>query len=177
MCPDKQLLSAYYDGEVPSPWREKIDVHLEECAACRDTAARYHGLSKMLRASYLPEPETAAFTRIRARTLESGTRRAPLWRKRVSLPLAAAAALIFFGSGMALTLFTRAMPETDSIVEYRLRRTEDAAKVQNMDELLALLAKGDSGSELTITLPERNFHTYGKPVFFRAEDFLQGKKQ
>ncbi|MCL2809278.1 MAG: zf-HC2 domain-containing protein [Treponema sp.] len=36
MCPDPQLLSIYLDGELPSPWKEKLESHLNECAACKE---------------------------------------------------------------------------------------------------------------------------------------------
>ncbi|MCL1818391.1 MAG: zf-HC2 domain-containing protein [Spirochaetaceae bacterium] len=176
MCPDKQLLSAYCDGEVPSPWREKIQAHLEECGACRNAALRYGRLSKILRSGETPAPREAAFARVRERVLASPARRLSLWRKRVSLPLAAAAALVFFAGGMAVTLFTRELPEAASVAELRQRRAEDTANVQNIDELLKILAEGDSGGELTITLPQRNFHAHGKPAFFRAEDLARGKQ-
>jgi anti-sigma factor RsiW len=48
MCPDRELLSAYFDGEVPSPWRERIARHLESCAACTRTLERYSGLAATL---------------------------------------------------------------------------------------------------------------------------------
>ena len=177
MCPDKQLLSAYCDGEVPSPWREKIGSHLEECGACRDIAARCRRLSETLRSAESCAPDAAAFARVRERVLASPDRHASLWNRRISLPLAAAAALVFFGSGVAVTLFSRVMPETIAVAEKRVRRTEDAARVQNMDELLKILKAGDSEGELTITLPQRNFSAYGKPVFYRAEELAQGKKK
>ncbi|MBU1079772.1 MAG: zf-HC2 domain-containing protein, partial [Spirochaetes bacterium] len=34
MCPDRELLSAWADGEVPSPWRETIDRHVAACESC-----------------------------------------------------------------------------------------------------------------------------------------------
>jgi anti-sigma factor RsiW len=35
MCPDPQLLSVYMDGELPSPWKEKMEAHLEKCSVCK----------------------------------------------------------------------------------------------------------------------------------------------
>ena len=35
MCPDPQLLSIYMDGELPSPWKEKMEAHLAECPECK----------------------------------------------------------------------------------------------------------------------------------------------
>jgi anti-sigma factor RsiW len=35
MCPDPQLLSIFIAGELPSPWKEKLESHLAECSVCR----------------------------------------------------------------------------------------------------------------------------------------------
>ena len=171
MCPDKQLLSAYYDGEAPSSLGEKIDRHLEKCGACRDALSRLRALSEILQNAQPPEPDASVFARVRERVFASAARRVSLWNKRVRLPLAAAAALIFFGGGMAFTLFTRILPEAASVAETQLRRTEEAARAQNMDELLAILAQDDFSGELTIALPQQNFRAHGRPVILRAEDF------
>ncbi len=34
MCPDKSILSAYFDGEVDSYWSKEIENHLTECKKC-----------------------------------------------------------------------------------------------------------------------------------------------
>jgi len=38
MCPDETLLTAYVDDEVPSPWKERIEAHLDQCARCRSVS-------------------------------------------------------------------------------------------------------------------------------------------
>ena len=34
VCPDSQIISIYLDGELPSPWKEKMEAHLEQCSSC-----------------------------------------------------------------------------------------------------------------------------------------------
>ncbi|HUX41931.1 MAG TPA: zf-HC2 domain-containing protein [Rectinemataceae bacterium] len=51
MCPDMELLSAWADDEVPSPWKERISSHLEGCRSCADKVAGIKRLSLRLRAS------------------------------------------------------------------------------------------------------------------------------
>jgi hypothetical protein len=41
MCPNKELLSVYFDNEMPSPWREKLGAHLAICPECRAVADGY----------------------------------------------------------------------------------------------------------------------------------------
>ncbi len=40
-CPDSDLFSAYIDGEVPSPWKEKLEFHLSSCLECKKRTERY----------------------------------------------------------------------------------------------------------------------------------------
>jgi len=47
-CPDSDLYSALADGEVPSPWKERLEKHLASCAACRKKADRYAMVSRHL---------------------------------------------------------------------------------------------------------------------------------
>jgi hypothetical protein len=49
MCPDKQLLSVYHDGELPSPWKEKMAAHLAVCPACQAVVDSYARLSGVMR--------------------------------------------------------------------------------------------------------------------------------
>ena len=51
MCPDTELLSAWSDGEVPSPWKERIASHLEGCRSCADRVAGFKRLSLRLRSA------------------------------------------------------------------------------------------------------------------------------
>jgi len=45
MCPERQIISVYVDGELPSPWREKMEAHLESCEECRIALAKYRNLN------------------------------------------------------------------------------------------------------------------------------------
>ncbi len=55
MCPDSKLLSAFYDGEVHSPWKEKIEVHLNECSECRSVLEGFSAQSELLHSEEIPE--------------------------------------------------------------------------------------------------------------------------
>ena len=66
MCPDRDLVSAYTDGEVPSPWRERLEEHIASCRDCADLAASYADLSASLRAE-AESGEAAALARCRVR--------------------------------------------------------------------------------------------------------------
>jgi len=48
MCPDRQIISLYLDGELPSPWKEKMKTHLASCPKCRSAFAGYGKLRENL---------------------------------------------------------------------------------------------------------------------------------
>jgi anti-sigma factor RsiW len=48
MCPDPQMISLFFDRELPSPWKEKMAAHLRECPACQERLSRYGELSLAL---------------------------------------------------------------------------------------------------------------------------------
>jgi hypothetical protein len=114
MCPDRQILSVYLDGELPSPWKEKMESHLASCPRCRETVETWKRISGEMRAGEEPCPQERVWERIRGRVKDaegpkrffageesfpapspaglSGRSLGALWRRRVVLPFPAAAA-------------------------------------------------------------------------------------
>lgn len=106
-CPDPDLFSAYFDGEVPSPWKEKIERHLASCPSCAALTGRFSTLRQTLTRegsmpALSPERMEASFARLsakRAAVLErrndrTETRLAEWFHASVSVPLPALAALL-----------------------------------------------------------------------------------
>jgi hypothetical protein len=126
MCPDRQILSVYLDGELPSPWKEKMEHHLASCPLCRKTVETWKRLSGEMRMEEDPAAGARVWERIRRRIEDAeGTGRflagegravislpadsyspAPgnLWRRRVILPFPAAAAMAAAAAAMVLAL-------------------------------------------------------------------------
>lgn len=50
MCPDKELFSAYVDGEVPEPWCSRLADHIASCEKCRDVVCTYSALKNKVKA-------------------------------------------------------------------------------------------------------------------------------
>jgi hypothetical protein len=121
MCPDRQILSVYLDGELPSPWKEKMESHLVSCSHCRKTVDSWKQISDRLREA---EGETGSQDRVwecigrRIKDFEeskgipagnggfsvtAGRRTfTDLWRRRVILPFPAAAALGAVAAALAV---------------------------------------------------------------------------
>ncbi len=116
-CPDHELFSAYCDGEVPSPWKEKLERHVAGCPECKKLTDRHASLSARLREgspTLTREALDASFARLQARrsltegrTADSG--RAEWFRTTVRLPLPALAAMFLAAIILpsALTLSSR----------------------------------------------------------------------
>ncbi len=67
MCPDLDLLSAFVDGEVPSPWKERIEAHIKSCASCAAKVEEYRKLDAFLVEERRGFDSMAATDRVRNR--------------------------------------------------------------------------------------------------------------
>lgn len=116
-CPDPDLFSAYFDGEVPSPWKEKLESHLSSCPECKKRTEQYAILRTALvtnKPSLTADKLEASYTRLCARmgSRPSASRAnttgkyAQWFRTSVSIPLPAAAALLLVAI-MVPTLLAR----------------------------------------------------------------------
>jgi len=164
MCPDTTLLAAYVDGEVPSPWDERIEEHLHECEQCRARVAQYRGLSARLREGDRIDAVRlgASVARVRAR-VAAGPRRvalldripalAALGSRRVSvpLPLLAASLLLFvFFAGLGLGLFGfRAHGGSALALSTKLPVSGNS----NIESLVSTLSQTDPSQFVTIQAP------------------------
>lgn len=86
-----QLLSAYLDDALWSGERETVQVHLADCARCRDRVAELRAVSRLLAALPRPSPSRSLVPRLDAA-------RGPVWLRPVRL-------LGAMGSGVFLFLF------------------------------------------------------------------------
>lgn len=48
ICPDKVVISEYIDGQLPSPWDEKLKTHLAECEECSAYYQKHKKYSEVL---------------------------------------------------------------------------------------------------------------------------------
>jgi hypothetical protein len=191
MCPDRQILSVYYDCELPSPWKEKMEAHLAGCPECRARLEKIGGLSAVLRekpvyaAGRSPEeaqlrvwdalasrPDKAAKPAI------SPAKFRRIWGRSVSIPLPAAVAMaVFFVLTFTIILFKRPM-DPDRMPDTAISADMDIdmhgiVPVSNMSEVLQYLGQDNSGTDIMIIrLPEtQQFMSTGKPTIIRAADY------
>jgi anti-sigma factor RsiW len=100
-------LSGYADGELPLEDQRWWDVHLEQCAACRQGLSRIRSLRTSLRHHLPPSEPSSAFREELRQLIRSeetaGVLRAPLRRRTWPMALGGAlAATLVFALGLGL---------------------------------------------------------------------------
>ena len=189
MCPERQMISLYLDGELSSPWKEKMEAHLEACPACRAVLASYRRLGtgsaalsggavsaagervweKLLEQS--PELAEAEFTPLRRTRPVSR-----IWNRSITLPLPAVAAaavlvIVVFLAVSAMGGRSQPLP-AESMAVIGLDDWGIVPVQQDMSEVMRYLAGQDSGDFMVIRLPEsRTFSQTGEPALINAADY------
>ncbi len=181
MCPDDALLSAYSDGEVPSPWKERMDAHINACMHCQAKVANLKRLSSALVGGFDAEERqflSTARSRIAAsidfsaapgKTTDLHTRLwHELWSRRISLPMpllaaSAAAFVLIFGAAMGIFGSFKGISQeaSGSIASASKTITAQSATL----ELMAQYMKQQSVQPVMIEIPgESVFYQSGNPL-------------
>lgn len=183
MCPDTELLSAYYDHELDDLWEKRIAEHVCKCSACQSKLVRFGRLSEKLHRIEGPELDASMLRSWAAIQEARGRRTIPLWSRRVSIPIPvlAAAAAVFvavFGLGVFFNLNGGSAPVPTG-PPVAVQQTEIAPvdfQVSNMNDLLNYLNSQDLGTSVVIQLPKGvDQLSVGKPQLIRAADFNRGE--
>lgn len=207
MCPDRELLSAFADGEVPSPWDAKIERHAADCPRCREAL---DGLRRLRAAFYEGAPSGAegrveegrvaerrgaerrnfeearlelARGRVLSRVNETLAARGParpsLWSRRVSLPLPAAAAAALAAGLLAMAWATTGARNAELRMALNAApQPAPAIASTGMESILELIARQEAGVNITISLPAgASVRPSGEPIMIREADFRPGSGQ
>ncbi|MDR2160115.1 MAG: zf-HC2 domain-containing protein [Treponema sp.] len=184
MCPDREILSVYLDGELPSPWKEKLESHLGGCARCRERLEAYRAVRRMVLDRPAAGAMEAAKERVRA-GLEKRMGAAPryrsagVWRRHIAVPLpVAAAAAAVFVIVLALVWMRRPavyLPESETMAsEIDVR---GIVPISDMDGVLQYLSGEDTGNYVILKLPEsRNFTSTGEPMILKEADYRSSRQ-
>lgn len=181
MCPDEELLSAYVDGEVPSPWKERMERHVSACARCSRTLERYRLLDRRLGSVESPsERQSLEAARMRLAASVSVARPLPgyrqlfvqqfkhLWSERVALPipvLAAGLVMLIFLTGLGLGVFSPLGGSGNRIVKVP---GNSQAQVAWMEAMAAYMKQNTVPSVMIEMPKEAIFEELGRPVIVSA---------
>ena len=199
MCPDRQIISLYHDGELPSPWKEKLEAHLKTCLKCRVVLSGYRNITDDLR-EYSRETVMAARDRVWRKftapdlivTERAGGQNSPrpvsekrIWKRTITLPLPAAAAAAIFVIFGFFILFGIRSEKPAPAQEYitagigagiGLDDHGMLPPIQDMNEVLRYLSSQNSSDFMIIRLPEsRKFSRSGEPTLINAADYPRGR--
>ncbi|MDR2553105.1 MAG: zf-HC2 domain-containing protein [Treponema sp.] len=174
MCPDRQILSVYFDGELGSPWQEKFEKHLEFCPQCQTVLEGYRICRERL-GTGPGATEGKAMEQIweTIRFLPRRRRRS-FWTGSISVPIpltaAAAAALVLVFTLTILAGFRqpRVKPADSQLAGLEV---EDMTPVSDMASFFKYLEGGDSPDMVIIRLPATTFKRSGEPQMLRAADY------
>jgi len=199
MCPDVQILSIYRDEELPSPWKEKLESHLNECSCCRK---KLDAFGKLTEKPASDEQEIIESVKNRVwRNLQSRKQFQPrivkndnssnssrIWQKKLSIPLpAAAAAAVIITLITVMWLrggennnsgFAQQQNPYDRTGFMLAAEDDDIPGIMPVSDINGVLQYLDSsGSEIIILrLPEnKSFSRTGEPAILRAADFQQSE--
>jgi anti-sigma factor RsiW len=175
------MLSLYHDGELPSPWKEKLESHLADCSDCRERLERLRCLSGVLSEPAdlsIGPAQDRVWQRLSNPNGAAPTRRwpQPIWNRSVRVPLplllAAAALVLVFGVFFVRTPRTAA-PAATALSALDM---QTVVPVTDLNGIWQYLGNDDSGDIVIIRLPEsRSFNSYGEPAIMRAADYGGGK--
>jgi anti-sigma factor RsiW len=183
MCPDRQILSAWLDGEIDAPWDGALEEHVGSCPDCRARLERLEAVRRSLLEA--PEPDwRPAMERVRSSLVSRGLaaeRTAPVWHRRVSLPvpLAAAAVLLVLVLAGALAVavvrssygMVRITRQGSSGMEIRI-----AAPVSDLESLLQSIDANAGSLEDVIMLPKNvPLLSVGQPLMGKETEFSRRK--
>jgi hypothetical protein len=187
MCPDRQILSVYLDGELFSPWKEKMENHLASCPQCREKIEAWRRLPVLL--GEIPDAGEAR-DRVWERIASRGASQSPvlvpwgksvrpfagIWQQRVPLPFSAALAAV--AAALAIVFTTILMKQPGNIpsisdlpvVAGMDMNIQGIVPVSDMNSVLQYLESTDNGEIMIIRLPEsRKFMNAGEPKIIKAD--------
>ena len=186
MCPKSQIISLYHDKELPSPWKEKMETHLQECPECRAVLAKYVHLGEWLQAAR-GKAETEAQERVWKKITAPelllpgpGTRREKEkrnWNITLPLPVAAAAVLVIIAS-LALVGISTVNRPAPQIPVATLEKPFEAQGIVSANDLndingvIQYLSDQSLGDFMVVRLPESpRFSRGGEPLLLNAADY------
>jgi len=191
MCPKREIISLYYDGEVPSPWKEKLEAHLSNCPECRAVLAEYGYLGKYL--SNAPEEtvmkaQEQVWNKLNATELLNPD--AETWRTRpgtkawnwnitLPLPIAAAAALIIIASLtlVGISAFNRSPAHNQMATMNMAFDEQSIVPVTDISGVIQYLSTQGLGDFMVIRLPESpRFSRAGEPILINAADYSSTRR-
>jgi predicted anti-sigma-YlaC factor YlaD len=183
MCPDREILSAYFDGEIPARWGREIAAHVATCSTCHARLSEMRDTRSLMMGEDV-QAWRAPMERVRRRILAHvpvERQRISPWRRQVALPLPvaalAAALLLTFGITLAI-LATRTNMGYIRVTKAPAGGTEYqfAVPYDKVEALLKSMGGADANIESVMTIPKSvKLIPVGEPRMGKANEFPRKK--
>lgn len=170
-CPDKELLSAYFDNEVPTPYKEAIAEHIHSCEHCTAVMRHFeqlHGILLGIKDEAIPEINEGVLDFCEKKLTTAPSK--PHWQITWPVLAAAAAFALFLGIGLSIALFSNRNKET-------MASTTPVPTVSHysLSEVVDYLSKQQNSR--TIEIPGQiPMEARVQPTIIREADFMRGGK-
>ncbi len=178
MCPDRQLFSVYIDGELPSPWKEKLEAHIAKCECCQNKIKEFKYVTTFLHKENVKDISiTEAQNRV-WKTItpvlqrrKTSTKHTSIWLKPIKIPLSAAVAAVivvaFFAALLGGAIYSSS---TNSRITAQLNSEVNAIiPTSDINKVIEYLDKETESADIVIIkLPDNtNFVPSGQPTLIR----------
>jgi predicted anti-sigma-YlaC factor YlaD len=183
VCPDAEILSAYFDGELTGYWAEKIENHVAGCLSCRQALDSLGNLRDNLMEIQDPDPRESmdrVWQRLAVSRESMAFQRGPVWTRRISLPFPivalAASVIMVLGFIVAISMarggtgIMKITTEPSGVTEVQV-----SAPVKDLEALLRSFDMQDGRRDEVILLPEDSrFIIFGESVLLKEEEYSRG---
>ena len=201
MCPEQQLISIYLDGELPSPWKEKMQRHFSQCPACKDKLEKFEKLHRIFISEDMPsqakdrvwekietrQSSVASQSRLTSRGGDASNSgyslnsyKPRVWQRRISIPLPAAAAAAVIIILLAVFWLRMEAPiqgddRTNFILASEFEEMPGIIPAADMSGVFQYLPPSNNGANIIILqLPDnQSFFRAGEPEIVRAANFTR----
>ena len=177
-CPNKELFSAYLDGEIPSPWKERLATHLQKCYDCQKQYDSYQKLHIMMQRSAFPLEKDFA----QSFFLLAAKRKTALYKKKdnakkmkknwfytsVSVPAPVCAAALVLLVLMPVLFLTRKEPHTASLSTASFKPIIPVSLEQRR-KIRQLNSNGLYSADITYSFPQKRIIS---GEIFTVRDFV-----
>jgi len=166
MCPENDILSAYYDNELDGDFKSVIEQHLSVCGSCRNQMDTIEKVGTYLR----PEEDTPLMRNkeyIKTRVFEYTAikSRRDVWKQRIMIPVPlaiTAIALVCFLIGGSTFLAVNKSQQANIAKQVNSREVE--IQTEELAILRKLLESNDVTVQINMQIPEqREIKIIGEP--------------
>jgi anti-sigma factor RsiW len=186
-CPEFEILSAYFDGEIGSPWDKSIEAH---CASCKECCEKVASLSRLREGILaISEPDIAdSAARVKvilAKSIDTRTENhAPFWKQsiRIPVPVFAMSVLLVVAFGVVFALRGPSALQNTTFAQNSKEGTGTEVRISptsenDVEALLKSLDAMGSPQDVVIKLPEGSrFDKVGEPTLIHSVDFKGNSK-